>query len=39
MSVRAFRPLKAAIGARSGHAYNAADLKRQLDNLTKKNVC
>jgi len=35
MSVRAFRPLRAAIGAKAGHGYNAADLRRQLDNLTK----
>jgi hypothetical protein len=35
MSVRPFRPIKVSIGSRTGHAYNAADLKRQLANLTK----
>lgn len=35
MSVRPFRPFKASIGSKRGHAYNAADLRRQLDNLTK----
>ena len=35
MSVRPFRPIKVSIGARKGHGYNAADLRRQLDNLAK----
>lgn len=35
MSIKSFRPIKVGIGSARGHAYNAADLRRQLDTLVK----